>query len=726
MLVASQSSYDPAPLQWLRGEIELSLSKARENLDMVHDNPSDAKAVQAASAELHQVTGALLMVGLDAAARLNEEAEKLVETLKGDSPADASSRVQIVKNSTMSLSKYLDSLVAGKPDRPMELAASYVMLNKARGANDASASDLFTPDLNAAAPDQAHVMLHAVHDDEAVEAINRCRAIFQAGLLKLVRDKDLAGGARHMRDAAMALEALDATLPSRPFWFTTVGFLDAVAHDPAGAGSLALQSFGKIDQQIKRLIQGEHIVPEKLFRDLLLVIGRSAARTERISQIRETYRLDELLSLPSPSSHGKVDKRLVPVVDALRDHIRNLKDDLQSFSAGSPTALGPLTKQAAAIATVGQQLPNREMVRLLQLFGAIGRHLGKSNSRLTEVQALEIATALLFVESSLEDYFNLTVEFEQQAKSISTRIQNAMTGVELPGSSQSVASLSDTMSLQAQTHLLVFQVGREVQANLVMIESALDDFFRDSAKSGGLATAENLFKQVRGALSMLEENEAATLAGMLGDCVAEFAIGAIKGEGEQATLVAEGVSALGLYIGAIQQGSPDARERLLPALVSFGIAKKAAPVKKLRAKAPVVKAVSDVEKPVAAATLMAEAFPIVQPISLVEAKPESKVELQLEAAPAPIETPKVAAEEAALAFPVLSADSGSSITADDIERLTQSEAGLKTALEERDQRIRKLQAQMVALHKEAQKVAALKAELKELRTALANAEKKVH
>ncbi len=702
MHTTSQSSHDPAPLQWLRGEIEHSLAKARESLDMVSADPADAKAIQSAAAELHQVTGALLMVGLDAAARLNEEAEKLVETFRGDTPSDATSRVQIAKHSTESLSKYLDSLVAGKPDRPMELAAAYVMLNKARGANDASASDLFTPDLNAAAPEAAHgVPLHAVHDDEAVEAINACRAIYQAGLLKLVRDKDLAGGARHMCDAVLALEALDATLPSRPFWFTAVGFLDAVANDPAAAGSLAVQSFVKIDQQVKLLMQGDHNVPEKLFRDLLLVIGRSAARTDRIRQIREIYRLDDLLSMPSSHTQGKVDKRLVPVVDALRDQVRNMKIDLQSFSSGNASAVTSLTKQAAALATLGQQLPNREMVRLMQLFGAIGRHVGKGNNRLSEVQALEVATALLFVESSLEDYFNLDEEFDQQAASICTRIQNVMTGVELPGFNRSVASLSDTMTLQAQSHLLVFQVGREVRANLVLIESSLDDYFRDEKKTGGLATAENLLKQVRGALSMLEEDEAATLAGMLGDCVAQFASG-VKGEGEQATMVAEGVSALGLYIEAIQQGSPDSRARLLPALITFGIAKKAAPVKKLRAKSPVAK---DVEK--------AEASAPTRAAELARPAPA--------AAPAPVPAKVVAAPAIALASTHASAPATAPATAapNEIERLT-------AALAERDQRIRALQTQMVALHKEAQHVAALKAELKELRAALAIVEKKVH
>jgi chemotaxis protein histidine kinase CheA len=98
-----QPTFDPAQLMWVRGEIEHSLTKARENLDIVAANPGDAKAIQSIAADLHQVTGALLMVGLDAAARLNEETEKLVATFKDGVPADAAKRVMLLKHATVGL-----------------------------------------------------------------------------------------------------------------------------------------------------------------------------------------------------------------------------------------------------------------------------------------------------------------------------------------------------------------------------------------------------------------------------------------------------------------------------------------------------------------------------------------------------------------------------------------------------------------------------------------------
>jgi hypothetical protein len=63
-------------------------------------------------------------------------------------------------------------------------------------------------------------------------------------------------------------------------------------------------------------------------------------------------------------------------------------------------------------------------------------------------------------------------------------------------------------------------------------------------------------------------------------------------------------------------------------------------------------------------------------------------------------------------------------TLSELELLKRTEAGLMILVRERDQRIHALQLQMVALHKEAKMVAALRAEVEELRAALAKLEKK--
>ena len=597
MAANPQSSFDIGPLSWVKAEIEHSLNEARVHLDKLAADAGDAKAAKYVATHLHQVTGALSMVGLGAATRFNEEIEKLTATLENDpnTRSSAPQRIAAAKSATMTLSTYLDSLMAGELDRPMMLASAYMEVNRARGANDASESDLFSPDLSLAVlmPEDTIALPKS---DMMGEAIKQRRGMYQGGLLKLLRDKDMVSGAREMRNATLAIEALQVTSPSRSFWYAAGGFFDAVAANPAEAGTLAVQLFGKIDQQIKLLIEGVQKVPEKLFRDILLVIGRSKAQTERVRKIRELYRLDELLAFPESITGSPADAALKSVVRTMREQVQTQKDHWLKYSGGNRAALEPYVTQAETLYRAAQQQPNKDLAQLIQALGAVGAHLRKLQIPASEAQSLEVATSFLFVESSLENYFHLSAEFTHQVAAIVARLRSVMTGAELSAADVSAHAFMDDMSKRAQERMLMFQVGQEVQVNLTMIESALDAFFRDAQKIAELSTMPGLFSQVQGALTMLELNDAAALNQVLRERVAQFASGARKGAGDDAEAVAEGVSALGLYVTALQQGTTNPRELLTPALIRFGLLDKPVEADQARIESPISTTDVDVAK----------------------------------------------------------------------------------------------------------------------------------
>ena len=596
MAANPQAAFDIGPLSWVKAEIEHSLTEANSHLDTLAQNPADSKTVKYVATHLHQVTGALSMVSLGAASRFNEELEKLVATLEDPTVrGDVVNRIAVAKRASASLSGYLDNLMAGESDRPMMLAASYLLVNQARGANDAAESDLFSPDLSVAIP-MPEDTVALPKADMVGDAIRQRRGLYQAGLLKLLRDKDLVGGARDMRNATLAIEMLQVTSPTRSFWYTVGGFFDAVIVQPAETGSMAVQLFGKIDQQIKLLIEGVQKVPERLFRDLLLVIGKSTAQTERITQVRQLYRLDELLALPDAARDSGADDHLRAALRVLRDHVQALKEHWLKFTSGNRSALEPFILQGELLSKAAQQLPNREMSQLLQMLSAVGPHLRKTGLPLSEAQGLEVATALLFAETSLENFFRLSGDFPVQVAGVVARVKGAMMGAVLPDISAETNTLMDDISKRAQERLLIFQVGQEVQVNLTTIESALDNYFRDPLKTGELTSLLPLFSQVQGAFAILELNEAAALNQILRDRVAQFASGAVKGEGDNAESVAEGISALGLYIIALQQSTANPRDALLPALIRFGLAEKPAEPERSVVKSPVSAGDVDVAK----------------------------------------------------------------------------------------------------------------------------------
>ncbi len=591
-----KATFDVGPLSWVKTEIEHSLSEARSHLDALAADPGDVKSIKYIATHLHQVTGALSMVALGAATRFNEEIEKLVSTFENpDARGETASRIAVVKSATASLSAYLDNLMAGEADRPMMLAAAYLAVNKARGATDAAESDLFSPDLSVAIP-MPEDTIALPKSDAMVAAIKHRRSMYQTGLLKLLRDKDLSGGAREMRNATLAIEALQVTSPTRSFWYTASGFFDAMASDPADAGALAVQLFGKIDQQIKLLIEGVQKVPEKLFRDLLLVIGKSKAQTERLKKIRELYRLDELLALPVANRDSAADDHLKTVLRGMRERLQVIKDHWLKFTTGNRPALEPFAIDSEALGLESVQQPNKDLAQLLQVIAAAGAQLRKSATALTESQGLEVATALLFAESSLENYFRLSTDFSSQVASVTARVKGALEGASLPALDPSANPLMDDITKRAQERMLIFQVGQEVQVNLTTIETALDNYFRDPTRTGELSPLLPLFSQVQGALSILELDEAAGLNQVLRERVSQFASGAMRGVGDDAESLAEGISALGLYVTALQQGSAEPRTILMPALIRFGLATKPVESEQSMLKSPITAGDVDVAK----------------------------------------------------------------------------------------------------------------------------------
>ena len=176
-----------------------------------------------------------------------------------------------------------------------------------------------------------------------------------------------------------------------------------------------------------------------------------------------------------------------------------------------------------------------------------------------------------YLHPSLENYFKLGADFTRQAKTVTERLKSAMAGEALAPMDAIEGGLLDEMTRRAQEKLLIFQVGQEVQVNLQNIEQALDGFFRDASKRGDLAALPAQFAQVQGALMIMELHDAAALNAAVMSRVQQFAEGSLDGSGEAAEMVADGLSALGLYITALQQGTAAPREVLMPALLRLGL-----------------------------------------------------------------------------------------------------------------------------------------------------------
>ncbi|MGZ5064219.1 MAG: Hpt domain-containing protein [Usitatibacter sp.] len=564
------NDFDLGPLTWVKTEIDHSLNQARETLDKLAASPADRAPVKYILTHLHQATGALAMVGLGAATRFNEELEKLVAFLETEDAAHLPAAVAAAKKAISALSSYLDTLIAGQPDHPMRLLAPYLELNRARGHSDANEGDLFFPNLGAVLPPLA---ADAPLDDAVLaKALGLQRSQYQQGLLRVLKGADIPDALRQMHAAICAIESLQATTPNRPFWTAAAAFFDALVFGGVEANNSVKPLFAKLDQQVKQLIEGSGKVAERLFRDLLLAVGRAGAVSERIGLLKQVYRLEQLIAVPDRGVRtSDDDEALGALLREVRELTAQQKDTWLKYTSGNRAALEPFGKQAMVLVERASRLPNRDIVAVLQRLTEVAPTLRAKSIPPSEAQSLEVATAMLFIESALENYFKLGADFARQAKTVTERLKSAMAGEPLPPMDAIEGGLLDEMTRRAQEKLLVFQVGQEVQVNLQNIEQALDAFFRDPAKRSELAALPAQFAQVQGALMIMELHDAASLNAAVMSRVQQFAEGSLDAAGDAAEMVADGLSALGLYITALQQGSANPRDILMPALLRLGL-----------------------------------------------------------------------------------------------------------------------------------------------------------
>jgi chemosensory pili system protein ChpA (sensor histidine kinase/response regulator) len=485
-MAANPKDFDLGPLTWVKTEIDHSLNQARENLDKLAAAPAERAPVKYILTHLHQATGALAMVGLGAATRFNEELEKLVAHVESIDDAQLPGEVAAAKKGISALSAYLDTLLAGETDFPMRLLGPYLELNRARGASDATEGDLFFPDLSIAV---AGAAAGEVLDDAVLaKALALQRSTYQQGLLKMLKGGDNAEALRQMQAAVNSIESLQAATSNRPFWTAASAFFDALVFGGLPVGPATKPIFAKVDQQVKQLIDGAGKVGERLFRDLLLAVARSGNVSSRITQLKEAYGLERLVTVPD-TIRGSEDEALASLVRELRELTAQQKDTWLKYTSGNRAALEPYGKQALVLADRAGKLPNRDIQSVLVRLTDVAPALKARAIPPSEAQALEIATALLFIESALENYFRLGADFQRQAKTVTERVRSAMAGESLPPVDAIEGGLLDEMTRRAQEKLLVFQVGQEVQVNLQNIEQVLDGFFRDAARRNELASS---------------------------------------------------------------------------------------------------------------------------------------------------------------------------------------------------------------------------------------------
>ena len=545
------------PLTWVKSEIDLALERAGEALGQFAASREAAQIAQARN-HLRQARGALTIVGLEGVTQFAETLEALLAGFEDGSLEPTPQATEVGCTGFAAIRHYLDDLIDGRPDQALRLFPAYRDSAVARGQPAPEPTELFFPDLTLRPPRRERAP--APLAPEACQSrIRAARLGFQRGLLKWLRQDPK--GAADMRMAVAMVEMTQAQPASRAFWWASMAFFDALAGGSNEADAATKKLCVRIEAQLRKLIEGSATVADRLMRDVLYQVARAPRGSDHLECVRAAYRLDSLI--PQIGETRDITP-LKPILRAGRDLLASTKEHWNRYCAGTSSALAQFRDSATQLTTRVADLGQPEIARLAEAIRATADAIAAKPAQHGDAAALEMATALLLLESALEHFPEVGLQFAHQVDTVTGRLSALLRGEAL--GTLEIPQLGE-ISRRAQERLLMHQVAKEILVNLAVVEQVLDGFFRNPAQRGELGQLNKPLIQITGALTVLGQERAVEVLRECEARIASFRDDLYMPQQADFEEVAVKLSGLGFFVEKLQFGPADLDAILNPAPV---------------------------------------------------------------------------------------------------------------------------------------------------------------
>ena len=541
-----QDHIDFTTLQWVKPELDDTLSNAREALESYVDNPGKRDFMRTCADHLHQVHGTLRMVELYGAAMVTAEMETLAIALLQEHVTHREEAYAALMRGLMQLPDYLERLSSGHRDVPVVLLPLLNDLRASREQEPLPESVMFHPNLDAFLPEQAPAAMSEAYAEAHRGELVDLRLRFQQQLLGWFRGQNAAQQLVGMRKTLLAITARCHHVHGRRLWWIAAGVLEGLEQGALkGQSGEIRQLIGKVDRNIRLLIeQGENSLrggeADEVACKLLYIVAQAKQRSPQMELLRTTYALDSLLpgagelehARGSMSGHNRA--LLDSVSKALKDDLLRVKEALDLFLRQQDGDPAQLAVQGEVLERVGDTLgmlalavPRRVVNEQRRVLDEIANRLRTAD----EDTLLDVAGALLYVEASLDDHIESLGSEDESAAGVAAH------------------GLPRTEALGVVTTLMQEAIG-----NTSKVKDAIVAFVESGWEHDRLAGTPALMDEVAGAMRMLSATRTAELAEGVGRFVGyELLEDRRVPSGAQMDHLADALAALEYYLEAARE-----------------------------------------------------------------------------------------------------------------------------------------------------------------------------
>ena len=408
----------PQTLELVGRELNATLADARAALETFAEQPENISVLERTAGELHRAQGVLRVLEIYGAALLAEETEQVTRYLISTAKErkNHAEALDALLRAMVQLPAYLDRVLAGGRDLALVLLPLLNDLRAVRGSPLLSEGTLLLLNLKS---DRQPAPAPAKPDEPMLtvpQMARRLRTQFQLGLVGWIRNERPEQHLATLAQVSLQLEQAATHQPVFQLWWVTGALIEALADNGIDGSVSVKRLLGLADRELKRLYEeGEarysQTPPVELLNNLLYYIARSQSHGPRVSAVRSSFRLEELLpvdqaveeerdTLSAPSI-----KLMQTVAGAIREDLGKVKDVLDIFvrrGSGQPAELAPqvelLRKIGDTLGVLGlgdlRASVQSETQRLDDIVGL--------RQAATDALLVDIATTLISVEDRLD------------------------------------------------------------------------------------------------------------------------------------------------------------------------------------------------------------------------------------------------------------------------------------------------------------------------------------
>ena len=505
----SDTPDDLSTLAWVQEELRRSLEAAHKALrrfvkEAESVSGSDVDAVdpavlRTAHQQIHQGVGALELVGLPAVAGVLRASEAAVKRFVLKPQKMTAADVDVIEQASFALLDYLQRLLSGKPMSALALFPRYKAVQAIAGADRVHPADLWVVDWRwRDIPAEPGAMPH--QPDAA------SRTAMEQLMLQLMRGQTMPAAAR-MSDVCACLGAGATDLPAATLWKLAAAFFESQALGLMQGDVFSKRVASRLLAQLRIFERGDTEVSERLAQDLLFFCAQSAApgpqqSAPRLNAVRQAYELSRHVPVDyEVSSLGRFDPAWIAQA---KKRVASAKDAWSGVAGGEMHRLGGLSEQFSLVGDSLKRLYPSGEVLADELMLAISQ-VQQSNAAPSTPLAMEVATSVLYLESSLDDADFDHPEQAQRVRRLAQRVANVRGGL----TPDPLEAWMEELYRRVSDRQTMGSVVQELRVSLTEVEKQIDQFFRSPSTPEVMHPVPGQLAAMRGVLSVLGMDQAA-------------------------------------------------------------------------------------------------------------------------------------------------------------------------------------------------------------------------